>query len=177
MEEALLQAFRRHASPALDAAFLASNLLGLGLVCAPLILILVGWHLWRGEKREAWVWLVVGLATWLLTDLTKIAVGRPRPMLWPRLVEVSGLSFPSGHALAGMSLYPLLGWSALRSRPIGQWVGFGAGVLVGVFIGVGRLYLGVHWPSDVLAGWGLGLALSGGAVAWLRRPPPRGPDD
>jgi undecaprenyl-diphosphatase len=106
-------------------------------------------------------------------DLMKAAVGRPRPLLWPRLVEVSSLSFPSGHALAGMSLYPLLGWIALRSRPRGQWAGFACGVLVGVFIGLGRLYLGVHWPSDVLAGWGLGLALSLGAIAWLRRPPPQ----
>jgi undecaprenyl-diphosphatase len=104
-------------------------------------------------------------------DVMKVAIGRTRPELWPRIIEVSSFSFPSGHALAGMSLYPLLGWMALRSRPVGQWVGFACGAFVGAFIGVGRLYLGVHWPSDVLAGWVLGLALSVGAVAWLRRPP------
>jgi membrane-associated phospholipid phosphatase len=172
MDELILLGLHRHASPALDAAFLVSNTLGRGLFCVPLVVVMAVWHLWRGEKREAWTWLVVGTATWLLVDLTKSAVGRPRPMLWPRLVAVSSFSFPSGHALAGMSLYPLLGWTALRSRPVGQWVGFASGVLLGVFIGVGRLYLGVHWPSDVLAGWCLGLALSVAAVAWLRRPRP-----
>jgi undecaprenyl-diphosphatase len=172
MEEIILQGFHRHARPLLDTAFLVSNVLGLGLFCVPLVLALIAWHLWRGEKREALAWLVVGLATWAIQDLLKVLVGRPRPELWPRLVQVSSLSFPSGHALAGMSLYPLLGWIVLRTRPRGRWLGFAAGVVVGIFVGVGRLYLGVHWPTDVLAGWALGLALSGAAVVWLRRTPP-----
>jgi membrane-associated phospholipid phosphatase len=169
MDELILHWLHDLSSPTLDAAFLVSNALGLGIICVPLVLAMTGWHLLRREKREAGAWLLVGLATWSLMELTKAAVGRPRPILWPRLVEVSGFSFPSGHALAGMSLYPLLGWIALRSRPGWQWAGFAGGVLVGLFIGVGRLYLGVHWPSDVVVGWALGLALSVCAVAWLRR--------
>jgi membrane-associated phospholipid phosphatase len=171
MDELILHWLHGYSSPTLDAAFLVSNALGLGIVCIPLVGVMIASHLARGQKREAGAWLLVGLATWALVELTKAVVGRPRPILWPRLVEVSGFSFPSGHALAGMSLYPLLGWIVLRSRPGWQWAGFAGGVLVGLFIGVGRLYLGVHWPSDVVAGWALGLALSACTVAWLRGPP------
>ena len=115
MDELILRWFERHQSPALDGVFLVSNVLGLGLLCVPLVSFMIAWHLTRGGKREAWTWLVVGLATWLLTDVLKAVIGRPRPALWPRLIEVSSLSFPSGHALAGMSLYPL-GLPMMRER-------------------------------------------------------------
>ena len=170
MGESILLWFHRHAHPALDVAFLVSNALGLGYLCVPLVLALVVWHLSRRERKEATAWLVVGLATWILPELLKATFGRPRPALWPRIVEVSGLSLPSGHAVAGMALYPLMGWVALRRRAGRRWRGFVAGVFIGLFIGIGRLYLGVHWPTDVLAGWALGLALSAGAIAWLRGP-------
>jgi undecaprenyl-diphosphatase len=68
--------------------------------------------------------------------------------------------------MAGAALYPLLGWLALRGRNLGG-AGYALGLAVGVFVGLGRLYVGVHWPSDVLAGWALGAALSLGAVRWL----------
>jgi undecaprenyl-diphosphatase len=95
-------------------------------------------------------------------------VARPRPTLWPWLIPTAGFAFPSGHATAGAALYPLLGWLALRSRGLG-WGGYALGLGVGVFIGVGRLYVGVHWPTDVVAGWAIGAAVSLRAVLWLRR--------
>ena len=100
-------------------------------------------------------------------------MARPRPTLWPWLIPTSGYAFPSGHAVAGAALYPLLGWLALRSRGRGR-LGYGLGLAVGVFVGLARLYAGVHWPSDVLAGWALGAALSLGRRPLAR---PRGPRD
>jgi undecaprenyl-diphosphatase len=69
--------------------------------------------------------------------------------------------------VAGAALYPFLGWLMLRSRHLGL-AGYALGLMVAAFVGVGRMYLGVHWPSDVVAGWALGVALSGGGVWWLR---------
>jgi undecaprenyl-diphosphatase len=142
-------------SPALDAGARIGWAMGVFRYCAPVVLLLIGWHLGRRERREA-------------------LAGRPRPTLWPWLIPTSGYSFPSGHAVAGAALYPLLGWLVLRSRGRGP-AGYVLGLAVGAFIGLGRLYAGVHWPSDVLAGCALGAALSLGAVRWLS-PEPRDPD-
>jgi undecaprenyl-diphosphatase len=71
-----------------------------------------------------------------------------------------------------MALYPLLGWFLLRGRAPG-WVGYALGAVVGAFVGFGRLYIGVHWPSDVLAGWAIGAAFSLGAIRWLGDPASR----
>ncbi len=169
METDILLWIHGHAVPPLDAAFRFSWLLGTLWFCAPLVLVAAAWHLARRERREALAWLAVGAAAALLPELVKAAVARPRPTLWPWLIPTSGYSFPSGHAVAGAALYSLLGWMALRSRGLGR-AGYALGLTVGVFVGVGRLYVGVHWPSDVLAGWAIGAALSLGAVRWLDSP-------
>jgi len=169
MEAGLLVWIHGHSLPALDALCVFSWALGVLRFCAPAIVLVIGWHLARHERREALAWLGVGGGAAVLPELVKAVVARPRPTLWPWLIPTSGYSFPSGHAVAGAALYPLLGWLALRSRGRGL-VGYFLGLAVGVFIGLGRLYAGVHWPSDVLAGWALGVALSLGAIRWLSAP-------
>jgi undecaprenyl-diphosphatase len=169
MDTAVMLWIHRHANPALDAAFLFSWLLGSFWFCAPLTVFRVARHLRRGERREAAAWLVVAAAVIVLPELLKVAVGRARPTLWPWLISTVGYSFPSGHATASAAFFPLLGWTTLRSRDRGG-AGYALGLAVAAFVGVGRLYVGVHWPSDVLAGWALGLALSGGSIAWLKKP-------
>jgi undecaprenyl-diphosphatase len=101
-------------------------------------------------------------------EALKAVVARPRPALWPWLVPQAGFSFPSGHALAAASFYPVLAWEAGCVRPLRRrWFAVLAALGV-LWLGLGRLYLGVHWPSDVLAGWALGAAQSGLALAGLR---------
>jgi undecaprenyl-diphosphatase len=170
MDATILTWIHGHSHPVLDVLFRFSNELGTFPFCASLVVLMTLWHVARNERREALAWLVLGLTIAGVVGLLKGVTDRPRPTLWPHLVAVSGSSFPSGHATAGAALFPLLGWIALRARPRGRVVGWALGVGVGIFVGVGRLYLGVHWPSDVLAGWALGAALSAGAIAWLRPP-------
>lgn len=168
MDAAILTWIHGLSHPALDVAARVGWLLGVFRFCAPLVLALIAWHLARGQRREAVAWLGVGLAVALLPELLKAVFARPRPTLWPWLIPTSGYAFPSGHAVAGMALYPLLGWLLLRGRRLGR-AGALAGAAIGVFIGLSRLYAGVHWPSDVLAGWALGAGLSLGAGRWLAR--------
>ncbi|SBT52608.1 phosphatase PAP2 family protein [Micromonospora narathiwatensis] len=130
----------------------------------------------------AWLFLrrARGLASWVVTTMTvggllgvalKLLVGRPRPELLHPVARASGLSFPSGHALnatlaAGVMLLVFLPFTRDR-RPLRWALWTGAG-LVAVVTGVSRIALGVHWTSDVVGGWLLGLALLAATTAAFR---------
>lgn len=101
------------------------------------------------------VWAGIG------NSFIKHLVQRPRPTV-DRLVAASSYSFPSGHAITAMllwgSLIVLLGWS-LRQRKDWHWI---ITLLLSawiVIIGLSRIYVGVHYPTDVIAGWSLGFVL------------------
>jgi undecaprenyl-diphosphatase len=113
------------------------------------------------RRRELAIALVVSSAgAWLLVNATKLAVQRPRPPETARLVSAGGWSFPSGHAGQGAAMYMAIGvlaWISVRSVWLRRTLAGAFGV-VGIAIGLSRVYLGVHWLSDVVAGWLLGLA-------------------
>jgi membrane-associated phospholipid phosphatase len=169
MEAEVLLAIHSHASPLLDRLFIVSHQLGTLWFLGPLVLAVALWHGKRGETREGWIWILAGVSTVLIQDIVKILVARPRPGLWPRLVPEAWFSFPSGHALASATLYPLLAWDLTRTqRPAVRAFALAAGVALSLFIGFGRLYLGVHWPTDVAAGWAIGALQAMLAIRQLR---------
>jgi undecaprenyl-diphosphatase len=168
VEQRLLLFVHSLATPALDTLFGVSDLMGQLRFCAVLVLAVALWHGLRGETRAALVWLLLGLAVLLSQELLKLAVARPRPLLWPRATLVHGFAFPSGHAVVSAALYPTLALGSFRGR-LPRWLGWALAVALPLLIGVGRLYLGVHWPSDVLAGWALGALESAVALRALRR--------
>lgn len=107
--------------------------------------------------------LISLLSAFVLYNVVKAAVERPRPPLSIHLVTASGFAFPSGHAAASAAVWGAvaIGLSAGRSTRVKVAVWSAAGVIVGL-VGLSRIYLGVHWSTDVLAGWALGgLCLSG----------------
>lgn len=103
----------------------------------------------------------IGAAGGIIAELVlKRFFLRKRPTLLAHLENVQSTSFPSGHAMAAASLYLTLAFVAGRSRPLHEHRGVllgGAGALASV-IGATRVYLGVHWPTDVLGGLTLGTA-------------------
>jgi undecaprenyl-diphosphatase len=110
----------------------------------------------------------------VLSFVLKSGFDRPRPDLVAHLVEVSTLSFPSGHAMGSAVTYLTLGALLARTQPrrrIKIYV-LTVAVLLTLMVGISRVYLGVHWPTDVLAGWcaGSAWALICWTVAlWLQR--------
>jgi undecaprenyl-diphosphatase len=103
----------------------------------------------------------------MLSSLLKLGIDRPRPELVPHLAEVSTLSFPSGHAMLSAVTYLTLGVMIARIVPgrLSRIYVLGLAVLITLMVGASRIYLGVHWPSDVLAGWCAGFAWA--MLCWL----------
>jgi undecaprenyl-diphosphatase len=105
--------------------------------------------------------------------LLKLIYARPRPALVPHLVDVTSSSFPSGHATDSAIVYLTL--AALLARTVPEralriYI-IGVAILLTLLIGASRVYLGVHWPSDVAAGWTIGAAWATGcSFAYSRVP-------
>lgn len=145
----------------LVATMLRLTWLGAGIVRAPVAIVGALILLRGGARRGAIVLLAAWAGESLLVQLIKAAAGRARPELMWRLADASDTSFPSGHAAGTMLLYPLLGlligrlWRVDHGR-----IGAAVGVAVALLVGATRMLLGVHWASDVVAGWLLGGALA-----------------
>jgi undecaprenyl-diphosphatase len=166
-DEIVLLAFRNPNNPAypigpawLQIMFRDITPLGGYAVVILISLAVIGYLLMYG-KRGAALWVLVSVGGGAaLSNLLKFAIERPRPDLVARLVEVNTTSFPSGHATLAAVTYLTLG--ALLSRVEAQrrakiYV-LTVAVALTFLIGVSRVYLGVHWPTDVLAGWCIGAA-------------------
>ncbi|ANP48043.1 hypothetical protein ATE48_11595 [Candidatus Viadribacter manganicus] len=96
----------------------------------------------------------------LISEGLKVGFNRPRPDLVAHVVETTSMSFPSGHAMLSAVTYLTLGALIARTQEKRWLRGYvlGGAILVTLLIGLTRVYLGVHWPTDVLAGWCLGAA-------------------
>jgi undecaprenyl-diphosphatase len=110
------------------------------------------------KRNAAMLVLVSILGAVVLSYAIKAGIERPRPELFPHGVEVYTASFPSGHATGSAATYLTLGALLARLQPRRRLKIYlmAVAVLLTLMIGLSRLYLGVHWPSDVLAGWTLG---------------------
>lgn len=103
----------------------------------------------------------------LVSTILKLFYSRPRPDLVPHGMEVFTASFPSGHAMMSAIAYLTLAMLLSRvtpSRRVSVLV-VALGIVMTVLVGISRVYLGVHWPSDVLAGWCVGAAWA--ALCWF----------
>ncbi|MBS1839075.1 MAG: phosphatase PAP2 family protein [Actinobacteria bacterium] len=149
-----------HRSAALTAAMRGVTVLGDVRVIVLVGAVAVAWLVASHRRDLAVVLVVSSTGTWLLVNAVKRLVERPRPPQAVRLVAAGGWSFPSGHAGQAAAMYlavGLLGWLVLRSRSA-RWTALVTAVLLAGAVGISRVYLGVHWSSDVVAGWSLGSA-------------------
>jgi undecaprenyl-diphosphatase len=133
-----------------------------------MLTLAVAGYLCLVDKRRAALFLVVSVASgFLMNTAFKSAFDRPRPDLVPHLSHVYTASFPSGHSMhAAVTYFTLAALLARmhRQRRVKLYaLGIAAFLTVGV--GISRVYMGVHWPTDVVAGWAAGATWA--IVCWL----------
>ncbi|WP_245428753.1 phosphatase PAP2 family protein [Rhodoplanes elegans] len=180
-DEAILKFLRNPADLAdpvgpawLEKAIRDLTALGSVTVLTLLTVLVLGYLVIDGKRAAALFVLVSVAGGALLIDGIKLVIARPRPDLVAHMVDVSTYSFPSGHATASAVVFLTLGVLLARigrRRRVRAYV-IGTAIALTLAIGASRVYLGVHWPSDVLAGWCLGAAwamLCWQIGLWLQR--------
>lgn len=162
LNQAILLWIHGYAHPATDSLALALAAIG-SLWGILAVGGLAGIWFYRKQRLMDLMTLVVALSgTAILTFVLKSAFHQARPNLFPRLVEEVTYSFPSGHASMSLCLYGFIGGWLVAQAPTERWRWALGGLCVAFagLIGLSRMYLGVHWPTDVLAGFII-------AVFWL----------
>lgn len=146
-------------SPRLDVVMKVTTALGSHLVTlyAGLCGVVLNFRLrrWRTALRL----LIVTLGAALANHVLKTVFGRARPALFQEIAAIASFSFPSGHAMLSTSVYGGLALNTVRARPdLRVGAALATALLIGA-VSLSRIYLGVHWPSDVFAGVAAGAAL------------------
>jgi undecaprenyl-diphosphatase len=166
-DRAVLLAFRTPGDPGVPVgprwlAEAMTDLTAFGSVTGLVLVVgaVLGYLLLSGRVRTALFVLASTGTGMVLGKLLKLAYARPRPTLVPHLVDVTSASFPSGHATDSAIVYLTLAALLARTLPkrAQRLYIIGAAILLTLLIGASRVYLGVHWPSDVVAGWTAGAA-------------------
>ena len=153
---AVLEWIHARASPAADRVMIWASRIGTWYGLVPFSVLFALWLLRRRDVERFSFFVLSMLGTWLLNLATKQLFGRERPALWPSPAPEQSFSFPSGHAMGSMSLAAAVGVLAWRTRY--RWPVVLGGAAFTLLVSGSRLYLGVHYPTDVLGAWLASLA-------------------
>lgn len=147
--------------------------LGSAMVLTMVTVLVIGFMLMRRRFRSAVLVLLATAGGYAINSGLKEHFERGRPDVVAHLVEEQSMSFPSGHSMVGAATYltlgVLLGQTVARRREKIYFIAIA--LLLSFLIGLSRVYLGVHYPTDVLAGWAAGMAwalLCWGVATWLQ---------
>jgi undecaprenyl-diphosphatase len=161
-DNAAMRFMGEHQSPMISRAMVEVTMLGTGIVVA-MIIGVSALFLWLYDyKNSATLLLVTTLGGLLLNYVLKLGFDRPRPQFFEWGTHAMTSSFPSGHAMSAAIVYPTVAYLAARvQKTHGARIAtmLTAAVLV-LLVSFSRVYLGVHYPSDVIAGVVVGLAWS-----------------
>jgi len=155
-DQSLLIKIHAFSDPHLDAIMVAITHLGnptsIVIVFTLSFLLL----LWHKDYLEAKILIVASLGAFFLNVGLKLFFTKNRPQLWDQLIIEKSFSFPSGHAIGSMVLYGFLGYLLANHYPKLTILIYSLTTILILSIGFSRLYLGVHWPTDIIAGYAIG---------------------
>jgi undecaprenyl-diphosphatase len=170
----VLQALRDPAAPArpIGPAWLEGAMIDLTAIGGPTVLglivaVVIGFLILQTRYRTAIVVGITSFSAELLSHILKGVFNRPRPSVVPHLRQVFSSSFPSGHAMESAIVYLTLGailMRAAQSRITKIYI-LTIAILLTALVGISRVYLGVHYPTDVIGGWIVGFMWA--SICWL----------
>jgi undecaprenyl-diphosphatase len=166
---AVLRYIETHQTPFLDNAAIEITFLGTGLIVMTIVIV-SGMFLWLTKhKHSALLLIVATTGSILVNNLLKMGFDRPRPQVFEWGQHTVSSSFPSGHAMSAATVYMTVAYLAarLQRRHISRVLTLIAATIVVVLIAISRLYLGVHYPTDVAAGVLIGIAWAALCMAML----------
>lgn len=161
-DDHIRQILQAHVAPALTTLMRGFSLVGEPVFLIVLGALVIAAQAWKGKPRAALLFFLTVVGSEVLDQLLKLVFHRTRPAAFFGLAEPMGYSFPSGHALVACTFFGALAAMAaahIESRTRRWFYYAAAGALIAA-IGFSRIYLGVHYPSDVLAGYAA-------AVVWV----------
>jgi undecaprenyl-diphosphatase len=173
-DTAILRALRDPADPArpigpvwIEGPLLDLTALGGATVLALVVAVVAGFLVLQTRYRTAIVVVIAWVSGELLNAAMKHVFNRPRPSIVPHLRIVYTSSFPSGHAMESAIVYLTLAAILMRASQsrVTKFYILGIAVLLTTLIGISRVYLGVHYPTDVLGGWIVGFVWA--SICWL----------
>ena len=166
-EVPLMEWIHAHSGSAMTTFSLLMHNIGGPVIMTLVLALLAGALYWKGRREEALLALY-GMGGAVLIDvIMKFIFHRPRPELWPRLVVENGASFPSGHSTMAAALATFAVILLWHTR--WRWPVLALALAYALLMGYSRMVLGVHFPTDVLAGWMTGLASVTGVYRLMRR--------
>jgi membrane-associated phospholipid phosphatase len=157
-DEPILLFMHAHTTPLFDAVMLFFTRIGSVYALVPFNLAVLLFLLYRKRRAEALFWTLATCGAWLLNYLAKHTFVRVRPDLWVSISPETTFSFPSGHAMHSMATVAALLYLICHHRR--NWPAIFIGIFFVAMVGLSRVYLGVHYPSDIAAGWAA-------SVAWV----------
>ena len=147
----------QHSNSSIDSTMLILTKLGDPEFVVVLITISLSLLLWQKRVWAAQILTLTCLGGLILNQGLKLVFAKPRPQLWTPLIVEHSYSFPSGHALGSSVVYGFLAVLLAQHYPRYRAVIYSVAIVIVGSIGLSRLFLGVHYPTDIIAGYAVGL--------------------
>jgi len=168
-DDAVIRWMGAHHTRGLDTIMIELTALGTGTVVMMIVAVAALFLVLTSHKYSAILLLASTAGGLVLNNVLKLGFHRPRPAIFLPEVHTASSSFPSGHAMSAAIVYSTVAYLAARliKRRWARWLVMTAAFILIALIAISRLYLGVHYPSDVIAGVVIGLAWAGFCMATL----------
>ena len=156
VDRAVSLTLHRLDSPLMDAVMRGITFLGSFPAVAAVVVAAAVWRVRSRDRRSAVTLVLVAAVTELVNFALKHAFQRPRPSLFHEIATLHSYSFPSGHAMGSAAVYGSVAAVLARAFPAHRRAILAGACVLVLVIGLSRVYLGVHWITDVVAGWAVG---------------------